>query len=50
MESFIFIQILIGYSVSNNGDSDQTPPSAASDLSLHCLPMSHKKERLAYMG
>ena len=22
----------------NSGDPDQTPPSAASDLGLHCLP------------
>ena len=25
-------------------DPDQTPHSAASDLGLHCLPMSHKKD------
>ena len=25
----------------NNVDPDQTPRPAASDLSLHCLPMSH---------
>ena len=25
----------------NRVDPDQTPPSAASDLGLHCLPMSH---------
>ena len=34
---FIFIQILIEYSVSKQR-------SAASDLGLHCLFMSHKKE------
>ena len=28
----------------NSVDHDQTPPSAASDLDLHCLPMSHKKD------
>ena len=28
----------------NSGDPDQTPHSAASDLDLHCLPMSHKKD------
>ena len=27
----------------NSGDPDQTPHSVASDLGLHCLPMSHKK-------
>ena len=26
----------------NSGDPDQTPHSAASYPSLHCLPMSHK--------
>ena len=37
----IFI-ILIPISVfnANNVDPDQTPHSAASDLGLHCLPMS----------
>ena len=28
----------------NSGDPDQTPHSVASDLSLHCLPMFHKKD------
>ena len=28
----------------NSGDPDQTSFSAVSDLDLHCLPMSHKKE------
>ena len=28
----------------NSGDPDQTPHSVASDLSQHCLPMSHKKD------
>ena len=28
----------------NIGDPDQTWHSVASDLGLHCLPMSHKKE------
>ena len=27
----------------NSGDLDHTPCFAASDLCLHCLPMSHKK-------
>ena len=30
--------------LANSGDPDQTPRSAASDLGLHCLPMSHKKD------
>ena len=28
----------------NSGDHNQTPHSAASDLSLHYLAMSHKKD------
>ena len=28
----------------NSGDPDQTPYSVASDLGLHYLPMSHKKD------
>ena len=26
--------------IANSGDSDQTPRSAASDLGLHCLPIT----------
>ena len=28
----------------NSEDPDQTPHYAVSDLDLHCLPMSHKKD------
>ena len=35
---FYFLYFLFAKSV----DSDQTPRSEASDLGLHCLPMSHK--------
>ena len=28
----------------NSGEPDQTPHPVASDLDLHCLPMSHKKD------
>ena len=28
----------------NSGEPDQTPRFAASDLVLHCLPMSHEKD------
>ena len=28
----------------NSGDPDQTPHSVASDLGLHYLPISHKKD------
>ena len=27
----------------NSGDPDQSPHSVASDLGLHCLPISHKR-------
>ena len=30
------------FMLANSVDSDQMPRSAASDLSLHCLPMSQK--------
>ena len=43
---FIFIQILKEHSVSKRGDTDQTPLSAPSDLGLHCLPLSHKKDAI----
>ena len=36
--SYFFIEI----PMKNNVDPDQTPCSAASDLGLHCLPMSQK--------
>ena len=42
MVVFSYIQ-MIQNSVRNSGDPDQTPRSAASDLGLHCLPMSHNK-------
>ena len=41
---FHFIQILIEHSVIHSGDPDQTPRFAASDQSLRCVPMSHKKD------
>ena len=30
--------------LANSGEPDQTPHSAASDVVLHCLRMSHKKD------
>ena len=39
----MFIQNLIEHLLANSGDPDQTPHTAASDLGLHCLPMSHKR-------
>ena len=30
--------------LANNGEPDQTPCFVASDLVLHCLSMSHKKD------
>ena len=45
MVVFIFIQIHIKHSVySNSGEPDRTPCSAVSELGLHCLHMSHKKD------
>ena len=42
--TFNYIQILKVYFESKTrANSDQTPRSAASDLILHCLSMSHKK-------
>ena len=40
---FHFYSIVNRYScLANSEDPDQTPRSGASDLGLHCLPMSHK--------
>ena len=45
MVFFICIQILKITSVSKHWRTpDQMPCFAASDLVLHCLPMSHKKD------
>ena len=45
MVFFIFIQILIQNILkANSRDPDQIQPSVVSDLGLHCLPMSHKKD------
>ena len=40
MYFFSFILFLTEINLANSGDPDQTPGSAASDLGLHCLPMS----------
>ena len=32
--------------LANSADLDQTPRTVASDLGLHCLPMSHKKDAI----
>ena len=40
---FLF-EILLERSMSNLWRPDHTPHSAASDLGLHCLRMSHKKD------
>ena len=37
------MQILKNILQANSGEPDQTPRFAASDLVLHCLPMSHKE-------
>ena len=46
MVFFIFIQNLKENLFANGGESEQTPHFAASDLVLHCLPMSHKKDAM----
>ena len=33
----------------NSGDADQTPRFAASDLGLHCLPVTHKYKRTLWL-
>ena len=38
---FHLIQVLKEILYANSGEPDQTPRFAASDLVLHCLPMSH---------
>ena len=44
MVFFIFIQALIESMQASSGDPDQTPHFVASDLGLHYLPISHKKD------
>ena len=41
--SFHFFQILIENAISKQWDPDQTMHY---DLGLHCLPMSHKKDKM----
>ena len=51
MVFYRFIQILIEPSESYSGKHEKTPYFAASDLVLHCLPMSHKKDaRLVWVN
>ena len=38
--TFLFSMVQILTNQANSGDTDQTPHIAASDLGLHCLPMS----------
>ena len=38
MAMFVFVVFFVFFA--NSGDSDQTPHSAASDLSLHYLPLT----------
>ena len=46
--SLCFIEILVFYA--NTVAPDQTPRSVASDLGLHCLPMSLFRGRQAYLA
>ena len=43
------LQLYLNY-VSKQRNPDQTPRSAASDLVLHCLRMSHKKDSRVEQG
>ena len=44
MEFLFLCKILKKLLFANTGELNQTPRFAASDLVLHCLPMSHKKD------
>ena len=51
MVFFIFIKSFIRTFCKQTEEPDQMPRSVASDLDLHCLPMSHKKDgRLLCIG
>ena len=43
---FILVKFKLNFLQANNVDPDQTPHKAASDLDLHCLPLSHKKDAM----
>ena len=48
LDQFFSVLRVVGryfsYLSANSGNPDQTPHFAASDLGLHYLPMSHKKD------
>ena len=46
--SFPILGVLVLFFIikANSGDPDQTQHSALSDLGLHCLSMSHKKDAM----
>ena len=44
MVFFILFKVQQKIMQANSGDPDQTPHNVASDLGLHYLPMSHKKD------
>ena len=44
MVFFIIIQVFIKDQSTNSGEPDQTPCFTATDLGIHCLPVSHKKD------
>ena len=51
MVFFIFIQISIELSVSKQSRPRSDAACAMSDLGLHCLPVSHKKDsRLTWVN
>ena len=53
MVFFIFIQVFIKDHSTNSREPDQTPRFTSTDLGIHCLPVSHKKDAIGlyvYIG
>ena len=44
MVFFCIFYLIFERTFCNSGDPDQMPHTVASDLGMHCLPMSHKKD------
>ena len=46
---FIFIQVLKEILFANSGEPDQVPRFVASNLVLHCLPLSQKRTLVRFI-
>ena len=46
MVFFYLNQIFVEHSIIKSGDPDETPCSVTSDLGLHFMPLSHKKDAM----